>query len=161
MSVLNAELSKGEVFSVGNSQGLFVQVHHYSSLFQLLECSYRQLRTKSKLKTGCKNDPKSTMWNSVKKCVKCYPRRAEICAEKQQEEELQPRETLPHSLSYSSNHKTMECPELERANKTKSMTHELNRTQQSQLLPKKYFSVLGEMKSRVYIYASKTNIWSD
>lgn len=35
MSVLNTELSKGEVFSIRNSQGLFMQVHHYSSLFQL------------------------------------------------------------------------------------------------------------------------------
>lgn len=155
MSALSTELSKGDVFSIRNSQGLFVGVHHYSWLFQLLECSHRQLRTESELKTGCKNDPKSTTWNSIKKCVKCYPWRAEICAEKQQEEELQPRsstETSPHALSHSSNHKTMECPELESTSKTKSMTHELNRTQQAQLLPKKYFSVLGEMKSRAYIY---------
>lgn len=61
MSVLNTELSKGEVVSIRNSQGLFMQVHHYSSVFQLLECSQRQLRTQSELETGCKNDPKSTM----------------------------------------------------------------------------------------------------
>lgn len=120
MSILNIELPKGEVFSIRNSQGLLVQVHHYSSLFQLLECSYRQLRTESELETGCKNDPKSTMWNSIKKCVKCYPCRAEICAEKQQEDEVQPRsstETLSHPLSCSGNHRILECLGLQRTNK--------------------------------------------